>query len=532
MNRKLSTRRQRTCLAAAILIVAVCGAHHLAAADGTAFNAALRTIKDSELRKHVSVLASDTFEGREAGTSGGRASGAYIVDRLKKLKVQPAAGQGFFQEFGYGYRNILCRLPGRDAKLKQEVIIVGAHYDHVGYGNENNSRGPIGQIHNGADDNASGTAGLLEVIEAFGSLDTSPKRTILFVFWDAEEKGLLGSEHWVQYPTVSLSRIRLTINTDMIGRVRNRRLIVWGTRTGRGLRRIVSEQNHEGLTANFRWDVRRDSDHYPFYTNRIPFLMLHSGKHDEYHRPTDDVETLNFQGLEQTTRLMLRLINHAADAPDLPRFRDTAFEETEAHRKQVEQPLPGPVPRLGVTWENRKPEDPSPSDHVIVEITQVVPGSPADRAGLKVGDQVVEFAGHATKDFKDFRTLVLTASNPTVVKVRREKSEKPLELTVELNGEPTRLGIAWRVDGAEPNCVILNQVWAGSPAGVAGLKVNDRVHSVDGTAVTSSQHFFEMVTKSLGPLELRIDRAGAIKTIDVRLVPKLDKVRVEPRDAT
>ncbi len=504
-----------------LLILNLSGPGGLLAADGLVSNAALLTIKNSELRKHVSVLASDTFEGREAGTAGGRASGAYIVDRLKKLGAQPAADQGYFQEFGYGYRNILCRLPGSDPKLKQNVILVGAHYDHVGYGNQRNSRGPIGQIHNGADDNASGTAGLLEIIEAFRSMDRAPKRTVLFAFWDAEEKGLLGSEHWVQYPTVALSRIRLTINTDMIGRVRDRRLIIWGTRTAPGLRRFVSEQNHGALTVTFPWEVRRDSDHYPFYTRSIPFLMLHSGKHEEYHRPTDDPETLNFQGLEEASRLLFRLVRQAADAPKLPQFRGDAFEETKAVRIQAERSLPRPSPRLGIAWDHSSPDTVSRPAKGIVEITSVVAGSPAERADLRAGDQIIEFAGHPTKNFQDFRTLVLTARNPVAVKVRRDKSDELVLLNVKLDGEPTRLGIAWRVDDAEPNCVILNQVIPGSPAGVSGLKVNDRVYSVNDMAVASSRTFFEMVTQGNGSLNLRIGRAGSLKKVIVNLVPRI-----------
>ncbi len=166
------------------------------------FTSAVETIHKRELRQHCEVLASDTLEGRETGTHGGEAAGTYIAGVLRKEKhALPAAPDGdYFQPFPPNSRNILVRIPGGDAALGREYVVVGAHYDHVGYGNSRNSRGPIGFIHNGADDNASGTAALLELVDAFCSLDVPPKRSLLFVFWDGEEEGLLGSHYWISAP--------------------------------------------------------------------------------------------------------------------------------------------------------------------------------------------------------------------------------------------------------------------------------------------------------------------------------------------
>ncbi|MFN5757479.1 MAG: M28 family peptidase, partial [Planctomycetia bacterium] len=137
------------------------------AAAAERMSAAHASIQAADASRHVHALADDAFEGREGGSRGGRAAGAYIVQAIEKLGLEPAGDNGtYYQAFG-GLRNILALLPGSDPAVAHELVIVGAHYDHVGYGNASNSYGPTGYIHNGADDNASGVAGLIEIAEAF-----------------------------------------------------------------------------------------------------------------------------------------------------------------------------------------------------------------------------------------------------------------------------------------------------------------------------------------------------------------------------
>ncbi|MCA9150146.1 MAG: M20/M25/M40 family metallo-hydrolase, partial [Planctomycetales bacterium] len=260
---------------------------------------AAASITSTDLNRHLSLLADDAFEGREAGSRGGHAAGNYLAQQLPAT-LEPAGESGqFYQTFGHGYRNLLAVLPGADANLRHEYILVGAHYDHVGYGQRQNSPGPWGVIHNGADDNASGTAALLEVLQAFATSDVTPRRSILFAFWDGEEKGLLGSEHWVQHPTVPWQQVRLVINADMVGRLNGRPLEVQGTRTIAGLRHLVTEANRDSdLPLNFAWKVEPNSDHYSFYKRQVPFVMFHTGLHDDYHRPSDDTERIDWEGLQ------------------------------------------------------------------------------------------------------------------------------------------------------------------------------------------------------------------------------------------
>ncbi len=238
-------------------------------------HAAVMSITGDEVKAYVAALADDTFEGRESGSRGNRAAGIYITERLKKFGLQPEGAKGsFYQPFG-SYHNILGRVEGRDPALRDEVVVISAHYDHVGYGSSRNSFGPVGLIHNGADDNASGVAALLEVAEAVSQLAEKPRRSILFAFWDGEEKGLLGSKHWVEHPTVPLDHVPVMINADMVGRLRDSGLIIYGARTSRGLRQLISRQNDlSRLPIDFSWEMKAGQ--------RSPYLLFakHPGVDD------------------------------------------------------------------------------------------------------------------------------------------------------------------------------------------------------------------------------------------------------------
>ncbi|HEY4260805.1 MAG TPA: M20/M25/M40 family metallo-hydrolase, partial [Schlesneria sp.] len=254
------------------------------AADVDAVDRAIERITIADLKRHCGTLASDALEGREAGTTGSRAAAAYLQTELRKIdSLKGATSAGWIQEFG-SFQNLIAVLPGSDPVLRNEIILIGAHYDHVGRGNQTNSQGPFGYIHNGADDNASGTAALLELADAFASMTPAPKRTLVFAFWDAEEMGLLGSMHWMKHPTHPLKSIRQVINIDMLGRLRDGKVIVVGWRSAPGLRNRLVRQNPKGdLLYHYEPKVIGDSDHYPFYVAGIPSLHLDTGKHDDYH---------------------------------------------------------------------------------------------------------------------------------------------------------------------------------------------------------------------------------------------------------
>jgi hypothetical protein len=488
------------------------------AADVNAVEAAVESITIKELRQHVNVLASDTFEGREAGTRGGKAAGAYLIDALKKLDVAPGGDSSFYQFFDADYRNVLAVIPGSDPVLKREFIIVSSHYDHVGYGSARNSYGPIGRIHNGADDNASGTAGLLEMIGAFASIKPAPRRSILFAFWDAEEKGLLGSEHWVSHPTVPLKQVKVMFNIDMIGRLRKNSLEMYGVRTAAGLRRLLCEQNRTtNLELDFNWDTKRDSDHYPFYARRIPYLMFHTRKHENYHRPSDDVDKLNLDGMWKVSRLMFRTVYAAADAAELPSFRPAALSENAGNRlSHLRRAQPKPA-RLGMEWDKQL------ARAGVIKVVSIRSGSAAARGGLRVGDKIIQFAGYDINGDDDFGLIVLAAGNPARIVVERAGNVEPIELKISLNGDPERIGISFANDQAEPGVVRITRVTPGSAAARAGLKPNHRIYEVGGQRFTSTNEFHKLVTTLPSPLNLLVEGRGQLREVQLKLLRQLDE---------
>ncbi|NLY02545.1 MAG: M20/M25/M40 family metallo-hydrolase [Rhodopirellula sp.] len=505
----------RTACRSLVVTVFLCFALPWAASaveTGAAFLAALESITPTELQSHVDYLADDLREGREAGTRGGREAGDYLAARLEALGFRPAGPDGgFYQHFPPNFRNVLALLPGSGPELEREYIVLGAHYDHVGRGTKRNSPGPAGEIHNGADDNASGTSAVLEILEALSMLPESPRRSILVAFWDAEEKGLLGSKHWTAHPTVPLERMRLSINMDMVGRLRDDRMIVMGSRTGYGLRRLVCRQNvATDLLLDFPVAVLAVSDHHPFFAKGIPAITLHTDVHDDYHRPSDDADRINAAGMRRIARLMFRLVHDLANQDEMPAFREASRQETDNHPPLLSAKPAAPV-RLGATWAAEQTSGPG------VELKTVAQQSPAQRAGIRAGDRIVELAGQEIAGGDELIRTVMTAEESVQARVIRAGHEEPVALTIQLDGRPLRLGVAWRVDDAEPGTVILSYILPGSPADLAGLQVDDRVYQVAGRDLVDEADFADRIADLPAPLELIIERKGRIRRVVIAM---------------
>jgi len=483
--------------------------------------AALESISIPELKNHVNFLASDALEGREAGTTGAWAASKYIVGELEKSDGLQRGDSGpgddttdWLQFFKGNFRNILVTLPGSDPELKDEFILIGAHYDHVGYGNRSNSRGPIGFVHNGADDNASGTAALIEVLEALSTIQPAPRRSILAVFWDGEEKSLLGSEFFIQNPTVPLEKIRLALNSDMVGRLGTTGLGLHGTRTAFGLRQFLARENTVELTLNFSWDYKRDSDHWPFFERNIPSIMLHTGKHNDYHRPSDDVDKVNFEGLQQISQYLLQLTMAACNSDELPQFRPESRPEV-PNLSSLEQRFSRSIKRrsrFGVSFNSEVAE----KDKRIV-LTRIEPGSPAKEARLLPDDEILELGGFAVTDVPDFQMLVLTTPGATTVRFKRDGEE--LTAKVKLRGDPVQYGFEWRLDEVEPDTVIVTTVMPGSPAELGGLKKGHRILKVGDSVPGTRDEFREVLTGAKGELLFEVELAGRFSVLKLQKFP-------------
>ncbi|QDV20745.1 Aminopeptidase S [Gimesia panareensis] len=473
---------------------------------------AASTIQTDELKTHIEFLASDALEGREAGSQGGQAAGTYIRNFLQKHGIQPGMGEeGYFQEFDGGFRNILGVIPGNDPKLKNEYVVIGAHYDHVGYGKPSNSRGGVGQIHNGADDNASGTAALLEIIEAVSQHKDQLRRSLLFVFWDAEEMGLLGSRHWMNYPSVPLDKVVIYFNLDMVGRLKKQPLTLFGSRSSTGLRSCTVKCNHRESDMKIKFDsaIRPDSDHWPFYQKGIPFLMLHTGKHDDYHRPEDDAFKIDYQGTQKCARLLTQLTFEFAMQSDKPEYREADQDILDGIDQETRITTQDP-PRLGVAWN----ADRFAEGHLM--ITQVLANSAADEAGLKVGDEIVKIDGRSPIEAPGFAALVRSSPAKIKLQIKRKLQEKLLEVPVELSGKPLKLGIQWQSDETEPTVMVVSNIIKSSPADLAGLKINDRIYEISGQTFESSDEFRELVQKLPLPFKLQVERDGRLQSFEVQ----------------
>lgn len=286
-------------------------------------------------------------------------------------------------------RNVLGLIPGQTEK----IIILGAHYDHLGLG-ANNSLAPDlrGQIHNGADDNASGTAGLLQLAQEFSG--SSLRHGLLFIAFAGEELGLLGSRHYSEYPTIPLEDTIAMLNMDMIGRS-DGDILIGGVGTASEFRALLDAiQETSSLEFSYSGSSRGSSDHLSFSAKKIPVLFFFSGLHGDYHRPSDDWDRINVAA----TREIIDVVHRTVD--ELEAFQEP-LEYVEAHRRssrsrggrRASRPRFGSV--IDVAWSLEG-----------VRFEGIVGGSPAAEAGLKDGDVLINFGGQKIENLRDFTSAL------------------------------------------------------------------------------------------------------------------------------
>ena len=311
--------------------------------------------------------------------------------------------------------NVLAYLPGKS----DEYVIIGAHYDHLGYGNADSlAPSQIGQIHPGADDNASGTAGVLELARLFAPMKGQLPRGILFASFAGEELGLLGSAHWAQNPTLPINKAVAMLNMDMIGRIKDGKIFIGGVGTGSTFK---TELEQASAGSNFKIEYSPGgysaSDHTSFVTKRIPVLFFFSGLHSDYHKPSDTWDKIDSQSAARLVDVVGKTALELADAADRPTFVTVVEDKPLAGGGGGYGPYFGSIPDFGQT-ENG------------VKFSDVKPGSPAAKAGLKGGDILVQFGDKPIKNLYDFTDAL-----------RRSKVGDVVDVTVIRDGQPVKASV-------------------------------------------------------------------------------------------
>ena len=318
-------------------------------------------------------------------------------------------------------RNVGAVLEGNDPVLKNEYIVFGAHYDHLGIDQAMGSsmyKGTDKQIHNGADDNASGTAGVIELAEKFSSIKDKIKRSIIFLAFSGEELGILGSTNFVNNPSVPIESIAAMLNMDMIGRLNEEsNLTIIGAGTSSQWKNILNEKNKYGFKLAFNDGGSGGSDHQSFSNKNIPVMFFFTGTHTDYHKPSDDWDKINFSGQENVTNYIYDVaysIDQLEKRPDYVKVEEPTNRGAPRSRVTV-----GTVPEFGYSGNGYK-------------LSGVTEGGPGAKAGMKSGDIIIKFGPKTVNNIYDFMYAIgdYKAGDKVDVVVLREGKE--VTLNVEL----------------------------------------------------------------------------------------------------
>lgn len=399
---------------------------------------------EQNLRKHVNYLASDKLEGRRSGEKGATVAAGYIANQFAKLKLKPGAKSAngkpnYMQPFSYtpvrdphstpaapsaapapsggkSTYNVIGILDGNDKVLKNEAIVIGAHYDHLGRGGQGSLAANSTEIHHGADDNASGTAAIIELARQFAK-EKKNKRTIIFIAFSGEEDGLFGSKYYVSNPVFPLDKTVAMINLDMVGRLKDGKLTVGGIGTASGWKSLVEAKNPSyAITTNppkpegylgppvriedfkkqFTLALNEDgfgpSDHSSFYGKQIPVLFFFTGTHLDYHKPSDTADKINYLGLQQIVAYVAAIVKAVDDDPVRPAYTVARSATPRGTRMGFSVSL-GTIPTYADS-----------TDGMLLD--GVRENSPASRAGLKAGDKLVKLAGKNVKNVYDYTAIL------------------------------------------------------------------------------------------------------------------------------
>lgn len=314
-------------------------------------------------------------------------------------------------------RNVLAMLETPHAASDQ-VIVVAAHYDHLGMGGPGSLAPLTTEIHNGADDNASGTTALLEVARRMHAVRDQLKHSVLFIAFTGEERGLLGSAHYVKEPIVPIDKTLMMLNMDMVGRLTENKLIVMGSGTA-----AMFDAMLDRLNETHKFELSKDpggfgpSDHSSFYAKQVPVLALFTGTHNDYHRPSDDADKINYDGMQRIIAYGVDILRAIDRAEDKPQY--VAVESKRPEMRGGSRPYFGSIP-----------------DFTVVEggygIQGVSPGSPAADAGLQAGDVLIDLGGNRIGGLEDFDSALRKFKAGDKVDAIVKRGDKEVSVTITL----------------------------------------------------------------------------------------------------
>ncbi len=384
-------------------------------------------VSSTRIQKHIQILSSDSLEGRGTGTAGEKLALHYIQSQWKEMGVLPRGdGKGYSQKFtfksgvhGTGAEGTAYNVVGYIDNKAPNTVVIGAHYDHLGLGNQGSSldANPQNKIHNGADDNASGVAGVLELARYFQTNKVKESTNFLFICFSGEELGLYGSKFFTEQPTIPLDKITYMINMDMVGRLdpATKSLAVSGTGTSPVWEPLLKSLSSDHLKIKTDSAGVGPSDHTSFYLKNIPVLHFFTGSHSDYHKPSDDVEKINVDGEKEILDLIIQLTEKLNGQPKLAFLTTKNKSMSSARSFKVTM---GVMPSYTSNEEGLK-------------VDGVSEGKPAQKAGILTGDVIVQIGDYTIKDIQAYMdSLTKFEKGQTVpVKVKRGGETVTVQVT-------------------------------------------------------------------------------------------------------
>jgi peptidase M28-like protein/PDZ domain-containing protein len=389
---------------------------------------AQQQISEPALKKHIKFLASDKLKGRGTGSQEELTAANYIAGSFKKSGLQPKGNiNSYF--FSYKFKKpkdphdtiggesvSAINVTGYLDNGAENTIIIGAHFDHLGMGHDHNSLDPNaeGKIHNGADDNASGTAGVMELARYFSQNKVKENYNFLFICFSGEELGLFGSKKFCENPTIDFSKVNYMINMDMIGRLNDstKKLLVYGVGTAPDWVPVIDK-----LSSPF--SIKKDSsgigpsDQTSFYLKGLPVLHFFTGQHSDYHKPGDDYEKINYKGEVMVLEYIIRIIAETDKLPKLV-FQKTNTSEKDTPKFKVTM---GVMPDY--TYEGKG-----------MRIDGVTDGKPGAKAGVKQGDVVRKLGEYKVENMTDYMTALSKIVKGETVEAILERAGKEIKLNI------------------------------------------------------------------------------------------------------